>query len=84
MTIRCNPRHAPPDPGFAGLRDHSTFTIPWMEDDGGQNEPQFWVNRTLEWARQATAYNARCANRTQSFRHGPMRPILLWTRPSVM
>ena len=29
-----------------------------MEDDGGQNEVQFWVNRTLEWARQATAYNS--------------------------
>ena len=30
----------------------------WMEDDGGQNIVQFWVNRTLEWARQATAYNS--------------------------
>ena len=29
-----------------------------LQDDGGQNEPQFWVNRTLEWARQATAYNS--------------------------
>ena len=29
-----------------------------LSDDGGQNEPQFWVNRTLEWARQATAYNS--------------------------
>ena len=56
MNVECG--HAPPDPGFAGLTKHSTFTIPWMEDDGGQNEPQFWVNRTLEWARQATTYGS--------------------------
>ena len=56
MNIECG--HAPPDPGYARLQSHSTFTIPWMEDDGGQNEPQFWVNRTLEWSRQATAYNS--------------------------
>ena len=30
-----------------------------MEDDGGQNELQLWVNRTLEWARQATAYGSK-------------------------
>lgn len=29
-----------------------------MEDDGGQNIVQLWVNRTLEWARQATSYNS--------------------------
>lgn len=40
MNVECG--HAPPDPGFAELPDHATFTIPWMEDDGGQNEPQFW------------------------------------------
>lgn len=56
MNIECG--HAPPDPGLARLQSHSTFTIPWMEDDGGQNIVQFWVNRTLEWARQATSYNS--------------------------
>ena len=50
--------NVPPNPGLAGMTSHSTWTIPWMEDDGGQNEPQFWVNRTLEWGRQATAYNS--------------------------
>ena len=50
--------NVPPNPGLVGMKDHQTWTIPWIEDDGGQNEPQFWVNRTLEWARQATAYNS--------------------------
>jgi hypothetical protein len=57
INVECG--MAPPDPGLQGMTKHSTWTIPWMEDDGGQNEPQFWVNRTLEWARQATAYGSK-------------------------
>eukprot|EP01052_Picozoa_sp_SAG31_P031064 SAG31_NODE_3252_length_4490_cov_1.814165_3_plen_742_part_00 len=34
INVECG--MAPPDPGLQGLTDHSTWSIPWMEDDGGQ------------------------------------------------
>eukprot|EP01052_Picozoa_sp_SAG31_P015605 SAG31_NODE_1008_length_10407_cov_2.369131_6_plen_129_part_00 len=37
MNVECG--HAPPDPAFARLPDHTTFTIPWMEVGGHHTAP---------------------------------------------
>lgn len=49
----------PPDPAFGRLSPtRPKFVIPWMEDDTSLGSSQLWVNRTLEFAKQAHACRA--------------------------
>ena len=55
MNIECG--HAPPDPGLARLQSHSTFTIPWMEDDGGA---QYFTLKSMCWFFISEVANMHC------------------------
>ncbi len=48
--------NTPVDAGFAGVSGRGKWAIPWLEDDPGLTEPQFWVGRMRRDAADALRY----------------------------
>lgn len=55
-AINRNVGMSPLEPGFADVKQHDTWAIPWLEDDPGLTAPQLWAGRMRADAVDALAY----------------------------
>lgn len=59
MPLTCINRlvgFTPVEPGFANIKNHPKWAIPWMEDDPALTSPQLWAGRVLKDALDARRY----------------------------